>query len=80
MLFANKRGGVPVFRRNISNPAVRSATAKLDAAGRPSPPPSSTSFPIKIFPASAVPVVNTTFLAVIIPPLFPKTPSIPLHS
>ena len=61
----NILGGVPVFRRKVSNPRFLMDSASKVADGRPSPPSAKESFPTNILPESDVPAVTIPAFAVI---------------
>ena len=57
------RGGVPVFSRKSSNPNDFSESERGIPPGRPAPPLTCASCPMKMTPFRAVPAVMTTVLA-----------------
>jgi len=77
---ALSRGGVPVLSLVSWNPSLSRDSLRELAAGRPSPPDSVASLPMKIRPRSEVPVVRITAGAGMNPWLAVFTPAILVHA
>ena len=71
----SRRGGVPVFRRAIGNPAPRIWSASLSAEDSPIRPPSNRSSPRNNFPPRKVPVAKMTAEQAMLHPSARSTPT-----